>query len=631
MTTVTTTTTWSDVGLGTRRRPLRVQHSKHQEEEEQQQRFTRSNATHFSTKRWENVASTRRGLCRASSSFSSSFLSSSSKATLENDDDDGQQKMKKKNKAVVVGGGVGGLGMASRLQNAGYRVTILEKNATVGGRCRSEQFDSEYRFDTGPSLLLLPERYREQFSAVGERFDDHVTIERCDPAYRAHFGDHTTLDLMYDAEKMRKQLDDVEEGAGGAYLDWLGRARASLDYGVAAFIDKDANSLLDFVNPGRVVPLALRVNPVDLLLSQHRQMSSYFKDKRLRALFTYQNLYVGLSPYNAPGVFSLLAATELTDGVWYPMGGFKNVSKALQTLCDKFGVETRLNSKVAEILTEEDASVDTKHSSTGRKVTGVKLEDGTVLEADVVVANPDIPRVFDDLLESVPEAAAEASRQEQMDYSCSIIEFNWCLKKQIPSLLHHNVFLSGEYETGWNRPATPEDFAAPKQHNFYCCNPVYTDKSCAPDGCAAVMIEFPVANIQEQIDICKKRGVPVPTEKEMVDAAREALFRRFREAGHGELSELIEKEDVRTPAEWRDMYNIKNGAVFGLSHGLLQLAAFRPPTRTGIKSLDTPSVSGLHFVGASTRPGNGVPLVLMGVKVVSEAIFKQHGTFSNTN
>ena len=282
--------------------------------------------------------------------------------------------MKKKNKAVVVGGGVGGLGMASRLQNAGYRVTILEKNATVGGRCRSEQFDSEYRFDTGPSLLLLPERYREQFSAVGERFDDHVTIERCDPAYRAHFGDHTTLDLMYDAEKMRKQLDDVEEGAGGAYLDWLGRARASLDYGVAAFIDKDANSLLDFVNPGRVVPLALRVNPVDLLLSQHRQMSSYFKDKRLRALFTYQNLYVGLSPYNAPGVFSLLAATELTDGVWYPMGGFKNVSKALQTLCDKFGVETRLNSKVAEILTEEDASVDAKHSSTGRKVTGVKGE-----------------------------------------------------------------------------------------------------------------------------------------------------------------------------------------------------------------------------------------------------------------
>ena len=539
-------------------------------------------------------------------------------------DSDGK---KNKNKAIVVGAGVGGLGMASRLAFNGYKVTILEQNDSVGGRCRSEQFDSEFRFDTGPSLLLLPDRYREQFTAVGETFETHVSIERCDPAYRAHFGDHTTLDLLYDAEKMRKQLDDVEEGAGGAYLDWLGRARASLDYGVAAFIDKDANSVLDFVNPQRVVPLALRVNPVDLLLSQHRQMSSYFKDKRLRALFTYQNLYVGLSPYNAPGVFSLLAATELTDGVWYPMGGFKNVGNALQTLCDKFGVETRLNSKVTEICTQEDASVDEKFSSTGRKVTGVKLEDGTVLDADVVVANPDIPRVFDDLLESVPEAAAEASRQEQMDYSCSIIEFNWCLKKQIPDLLHHNVFLSGEYETGWNRPATPEDFAAPKQHNFYCCNPVYTDKSCAPDGCAALMIEFPVANIQEQIDICKKRGVPVPTEKEMVDAAREALFRRFREAGHGELSEIIEKEDVRTPAEWRDMYNIKNGAVFGLSHGLLQLAAFRPPTRTGIKSLDTPSVSGLHFVGASTRPGNGVPLVLMGVKVVAEAILKQHGSF----
>ena len=144
--------------------------------------------------------------------------------TRSTNDSDG----KNKNKAIVVGAGVGGLGMASRLAFNGYKVTILEQNDSVGGRCRSEQFDSDYRFDTGPSLLLLPDRYREQFTAVGETFENHVTIERCDPAYRAHFGDHTTLDLLYDAEKMRKQLDDVEEGAGGAYLDWLGRARARL-------------------------------------------------------------------------------------------------------------------------------------------------------------------------------------------------------------------------------------------------------------------------------------------------------------------------------------------------------------------------------------------------------------------
>jgi phytoene desaturase (3,4-didehydrolycopene-forming) len=568
---------------------------------------------------------------------------------IENVDEFASNYESDRNQAIVVGAGVGGLAIASRLASKGYKVQILEKNAYVGGRLQTETFETDdagtesFRFDTGPSLLLLPDRYREQFTQCGERFEDYVDIERCDPAYRAHFGDHTTLDLLYDAEKMREQLDAIEEGAGGAYLDWLGRARASLDYGVKAFIDKDATSILDFVNPKRVVPLALRVSPVDLLLSQHRQMSQYFKDKRLLALFTYQNLYVGLSPYNAPGVFSLLAATELTDGVWYPMGGFKKVSEGLQKLCDKFNVQTRLNSKVIEILTEDlllnDSSDDSsgdknknnnKYSSTGKKVIGVKLEDGTVLKANVIVANPDIPRVFDDLLDSVPEAEKESERLEKMDYSCSIIEFNWCLKKQLPELLHHNVFLSGAYETAWERPATVSDFDAPKQHNFYCCNPVYTDKSCAPKDKCALMIEFPVANIREQIDICKKRGVPVPTEKEMVDAAREALFRRFREAGLGEISSLIEEENVKTPEEWAELYNIKNGAVFGLSHGLLQLAAFRPPTRTGIKSLDTPTVSGLHFVGASTRPGNGVPLVLMGVKVVSECIFDQHGTFPST-
>ena len=127
-------------------------------------------------------------------------------------------------KAVVVGGGVGGLGMASRLAHAGYDVTILEKNEDTGGRARSEFFGpdadaSGWRFDTGPSLMLLPDRYREQFTAVGKKLEDYMDIERVDPAYRAHFGDHTSLDLLYDTEKMRKQLDEVEFGAGGRYID----------------------------------------------------------------------------------------------------------------------------------------------------------------------------------------------------------------------------------------------------------------------------------------------------------------------------------------------------------------------------------------------------------------------------
>ena len=537
-----------------------------------------------------------------------------------------------KQTAIVVGGGVGGLGMASRLAHAGYDVTILEKNLDTGGRCRSESFDGKgegYRFDTGPSLMLLPDRYREQFTAVGKNLHDHMDIKRVDPAYRAHFGDHTTLDLLYDTERMRAQLDAVEEGAGGRYIDWLGRARASLDYGVAAFIEKDANSILDFVDLRRVGPLALAVNPIDLLLPQFNQMAKYFKNEKLRALFSYQELYVGLSPYNAPGVFSLLAATELTDGVWYPVGGFDKVRQSLQALADEEGVVTRLGAEVAQIVTtplaEGEASA-IEGSKATQKVTGVRLESGEVLSADVVVANPDLPCVWDQMIDhaTFPEAKKEAERWEDADYSCSVIEFNWCLDATVPDLLHHNVFLSGDYKGSWERPACVDDFAAPKQHNFYCHNPVYTDPSCAPAGGASVMVLLPVANINEQRKACAKRGVPVPSEEDMVNAAREAVLRRFKEAGK-DISKNIVSESVTTPSQWQERFNIKHGAVFGLSHGLTQLAAFRPPVRTGIPQLDSPEVDGLHFVGASTRPGNGVPLVLMGVKVVFEKIMQLHG------
>jgi phytoene desaturase (3,4-didehydrolycopene-forming) len=537
-----------------------------------------------------------------------------------------------KQTAIVVGGGVGGLGMASRLAHAGYDVTILEKNLDTGGRCRSESFDGKgegYRFDTGPSLMLLPDRYREQFTAVGKNLHDYMDIKRVDPAYRAHFGDHTTLDLLYDTERMRAQLDAVEEGAGGRYIDWLGRARASLDYGVAAFIEKDANSILDFVDLRRVGPLALAVNPIDLLLPQFNQMAKYFKNEKLRALFSYQELYVGLSPYNAPGVFSLLAATELTDGVWYPVGGFDKVRQSLQALADEEGVVTRLGAEVAQIVTtplaEGEASA-IEGSKATQKVTGVRLESGEVLSADVVVANPDLPCVWDQMIDhaTFPEAKKEAERWEDADYSCSVIEFNWCLDATVPDLLHHNVFLSGDYKGSWERPACVDDFAAPKQHNFYCHNPVYTDPSCAPAGGASVMVLLPVANINEQRKACAKRGVPVPSEEDMVNAAREAVLRRFKEAGK-DISKNIVSESVTTPSQWQERFNIKHGAVFGLSHGLTQLAAFRPPVRTGIPQLDSPEVDGLHFVGASTRPGNGVPLVLMGVKVVFDKIMQLHG------
>ena len=168
-----------------------------------------------------------------------------------------------------------------------------------------------YRFDTGPSLLLFPDKYREAFEALGRDIKDYVDIVRVCPPYRIHYGeDHTSVDLSYDCEEMRATCESIEPGSSRSYFRWLSAAKASLDLGVKAFIERDCTSALDFINLKLVGPLALAVNPLELLLPQQFQMSQYFKSDKLKALFSYQELYVGLSPYNAPGVFSLLAATE---------------------------------------------------------------------------------------------------------------------------------------------------------------------------------------------------------------------------------------------------------------------------------------------------------------------------------
>eukprot|EP00854_Cymbomonas_tetramitiformis_P005552 gene5552-6735_t len=543
--------------------------------------------------------------------------------------------------------------MAGRLARAGYDVQLLEKNSFVGGRAQSEFRDEApgYRWDTGPSLLLFPDRYRDAFTALGAKMEDYIQIKRVEPAaYRAHYGDKTHFDLVYDIEKMRQQVEELEEGAGGKFIQWLGKARASLDLGVKAFIEKDSQSALDFVNLARVGPLALAVNPLELLLSQFWQMSQYFKNEKLKALFSFQELYVGLTPYNAPGtcpaqppvpcpswlrgaplvlcvviegrllvestwVFSLLAATELTDGVWYPIGGFQKVRDAFLSLAESNGVNLRMNTSVAKILTEQGED--------GKKVTGVKLADGEELLADLVVANVDLPCVFDEMLDG-EEMEQEAARLDKMDYSCSVIAFNWAIDGEIPELLHHNVFLGNDFKASWNRATQPSDLDAPFQPNFYTHNPTYTDPSAAPEGCNSVMVLLPIGNLQEQRDAAKKNKKEMPTREEMVNAGREAILRRFEEQGYGDIRSKIKHEFVYDPEEWRSMYNIKHGAVFGLSHGLLQLACFRPPTKTDIPLFpETPTVQGLHYVGASTRPGNGVPLVLMGVEVTYQNIMAE--------
>ncbi|CAG9467515.1 unnamed protein product [Pedinophyceae sp. YPF-701] len=510
-------------------------------------------------------------------------------------------------KVVIVGGGIGGLVAGGLLAKQGMDVTILEKNADVGGRCQSETTAGGFRFDTGPSLLLFPDTYKQTFALLGEPdMERRLPVTKITPAgYRVHFGDGSDADMIYDRDAMCAQLEKIEPGAGDAYLQWLRDAENSLKLGMENFIEVDADNLLGLLRLDKLIPMVLKVSPIDLLSPHVSVLGSKFKDPRLKAMFTFQDLYVGLSPYNAPGVYSLLAGTELLDGVWYPKGGFQNVRAQIRQLAEENGARVQCNAEVQRVLFEGDRAV------------GVALAGGEEVRADVVMCNRDVSKGFS-IMDNDKAKQRGQKIKDKWDYSCAVVSFNWGISKPVPELLHHNVFLSDDWEASWDRATAPDKFV--KKPNFYVHSPCVTDPSAAPDGKASVMVLLPIANKQE-IEKAAGRKLSDAEMRERLDAiiaeGRERVLDTFESKGI-ELRGHIEEEFIIDPVEWEERYGIEHGAVFGLSHGMLQLATFRP----ALKDL---THEGLYFVGASTRPGNGVPLVMISGRLAAERVLQDQG------
>lgn len=501
---------------------------------------------------------------------------------------------------MVIGAGVGGICVAGRLARRGFDVTVCESNPQAGGRAASNTFN-DCRFDTGPSLLLFPEVYRQAFEALGSQLDDSVQLQQVGPAaYRVHCegtaagAPWSHLDLLNDESAMSAQLEAEEAGAGSQYLRFLGQARAALRLGVPNFIEKDFTSVADLLRLPGLLPQLRGVSIPQLLEPHERMLRRYFRDWRLRALFSFQNLYVGLSPSSAPGVFSLLAGTELTDGVFYPIGGFGQVVKGLLSAAEQCGARFRYDASVAAIETE------------GTHVTGIRLASGEIMAADVVVSNRDLVASYQ-LLEggSCERYAAErAPRLAAMKHSAGVISFCWAVRGQAKELHHHNVFLSAQGERAWKRARNAAELL--QFPNFYVHCPSRTDPSAASGDCDSVMVLLPVANMQQS---------GTAKYDEMVTAGRAAILRCLAAASIDITAESILQETVTTPSQWQQQFGLTHGAAFGLSHGLNQLAVFRP-------SIKDRKVQGLYFVGASTRPGNGVPLCMISAALAEERIGK---------
>jgi phytoene desaturase len=482
---------------------------------------------------------------------------------------------------IVIGAGIGGITAATHLAKAGFHVTVLEKNARPGGRCDRFSRDGHH-FDTGPTLFLMPLLYEAEFRALGSSIWEQLDLQRVDPTYDLVFDNGSQLVLTSDMKSLQEQLESIEPGSFLGLLRYLQEGDRHYQLAMDKLVNRNFRKASDFFRLQNL-PLIFRLKP---LIHHYRNMSAFFDDPRLKTAFTFQDVYMGLSPFEAPATFSFMSYSELAHGVWYPKGGMYRVVETLTDLAGQAGVEFIFNSAVERI----DANAT--HAR------GVLLEDGSRLDADVVVANADLPYVFQNLL---PQDGMVKSLSRKR-FSCSVISFFWGVDKTYEALGPHTLFLADDYHE--NFESIDQDLSLPANPSLYVHAPARLDPSMAPPEQDTLTAIVPVGHMSENGG--QNWGA-------LRDEARQHIFRRLRTLGITDFESHIKFEETYTPLSWHKRYNLVKGATHGLSHTLTQMAYFRPSNRH-------PRYKNLYFVGASTHPGTGLPTAMVSGRLVSERI-----------
>jgi phytoene desaturase len=478
--------------------------------------------------------------------------------------------MKTKN-VIVIGAGIGGITAAIHLAKRGVHVTVIEKNARPGGRCDRISRDGHH-FDTGPTLLVMPLLYEAEFAALGASMREMLDLQRVDPTYHLVFDDGRQLALTSDMKSMQEQLERFERGSFQGLLRYMQEGGRHYHIGIEKMVQPDFRKASDFFKISNL-PLIHQVKP---LTKHYANMSRYFDDPRLKAAFTFQDVYMGLSPFEAPATFSMMPYTELAHGVWYPRGGMVQIVEALMNLAREAGVEFVFNSSVEQVEVN------------GRSAKGVVV-NGQLLEADAVLANADLPYVYQNLL---PQDG-EAKKLDRKRYSCSVISFFWGMDKTVETLPPHTLFLADDYRENFERII--RDLSLPANPSLYIHAPARLDPSMAPHGQDTLIAIVPVGHMSKNGD---------QDWAGLRDEARRHVFRRLSLLGITDLESHIKFETTFTPLSWRKRYNLEKGSTHGLCHNITQLGYFRP-------DFQHPRYRNLYFTGASTRPGTGVPTAMV--------------------
>ena len=479
--------------------------------------------------------------------------------------------------AIVVGAGFAGIATALRLRALGYSVTLLERLDTIGGRAQVFQRGG-YRHDAGPTVITAPFLFEELYELFDEKLEEHLEFVPLDPFYRFHFSDGSQFDYRASIEDTLTEIRRFNPADAEGYLKLLDKSKRVYDVGFKKLVHRPFTRVWDMV---KQIP-ALLILKCYKTVSQ--MVNSHLKHPLIQQAFSIHPLLVGGNPFKTTAIYSLIHYLERRWGVFFCMGGTGKLVEELKALMERQGITIQTGADVDEIVLEN------------KQATGVRLSDGEVLKADLVVFGGDPETCYQQLLPAKKPLKNTLTKH----YSMGLYVLYFGTRKLYPEVAHHSIWMGPRFKELLHEIFETKELS--EDFSLYLHRPTATDKSFAPEGCESFYVLCPVPNLQGNTNWNQQGSM-----------LRDRIIEALEQTILPELSSVIEEVFWMSPEDFANDYRSMHGAGFSIEPRLTQSAWFRYHNRDR-------SIKNLYFVGAGTHPGAGLPGVISSAKVVEELL-----------
>ncbi len=487
------------------------------------------------------------------------------------------------NRIAVIGSGFAGLSTACFLAQAGFRVTVFEKNNSPGGRAR--QFKSDgFTFDMGPSWYWMPDVFETFFNAFGKSTSDYYSLTRLDPSYRIVYGHNDAMDIPASLDKILSLFESIEPGSSTALLNFLMEGKYKYEVGIQKLVYKPGLSIREFAD----LELLRGAFKLHVFQSISKYIQKFFKNERLIQLLEFPVLFLGATPEKTPALYSLMNYADISLGTWYPQGGMYKIIEGMTRLASSLGVTFEYNSAVEQLEIDDLG------------VRAIRVR-GELRKFDYFVAGADYHHVEQHLIPPQHRRYSAKYWNDRVLAPSSLIYYLG-INKRIKGLLHHTLFFDQDFSLHareiYDEPRWP---TAPQ---FYVSCPSKTDSEVAPQGAENLFVLVPVAPGLDDSEAVRQQYF-------------ESILPRLEKLLGESIREHIVFSRSYAHADFINDYNAFKGNAYGLANTLMQTALLKP-------TIVNKKLPNLFYTGQLTVPGPGVPPSIISGQVAATELIRRH-------